>query len=180
MRRGGHASELDCYDPAWEQEFKTTTRIEGLTTEVSCYGRDGDLRVQIAPHTDKEDRYHKVSFRLRSYTGPGRYALTNNPDESANIGLEIVGRTDRPDGRGNDDQVIGTNACFPSACEAVVAEGSDPIPNDPMTVQEFRVRVEVHCEAGSKLYDMHCDERHVTACTFPTTPTLRFDVACRH
>lgn len=173
------AVDLECEDPIWEHSFTTTTRIEGLTTELSCDGDNGALRVGVSPASEASDREHAVWFKLRDYTGPGTYDLFNTEDDNAHIGLEIFGKTNRPEGQGNREQAIGTNACFSSACKAIVAEGSEPIPNDPMSTHEFRVRVEIHCDAGSKLYDMQCEESDVVTCSFASKPTLRFDLACR-
>lgn len=68
--------------------------------------------------------------------------------------------------------------CLPSPCEAVVSEGSEPIPNDPYTVHEFRLRVDITCDAGGTLTDMLGCDSGGTTCTFVEAPTLAFQVVC--
>jgi len=176
--------DLECWDPVWETDFDMTTRISGRTTEVDCWGEENgagglDLGVGIAPENRVKGDASEAWFRIRGYAGPGTYPLVNLDGEGDHHGLKIIGNASRPEGQGNQDQAVGTTSCRSSGCVAKVAEGSEPIPNDPMATHEFRVRVEIECPAGDELTDMYCppDDPGVS-CSFSAKPTLRFDLLC--
>lgn len=175
-------SKLACRDTVSEVDFTLATRISGKTDQVSCYGDKNasgglDLRVGISPDaTASEDASNnEVWFKLRNYTGPGTYPLENLADDGDHMGLKLTGKS-----AGHSEGVItvGTVACIPKVCEAIVAEGSQPIPTDESTVHEFRVRVEIRCPRGGEVGNMHCEAGN-TRCTFSETPTLLADLACR-
>ena len=63
---------------------------------------------------------------------------------------------------------------FPSA---TVAPGSEPIPNDPNEVHEFRLRVEIECESDGNLWT-HPDCEEVSICTYATPPRAKLDIQC--
>lgn len=174
---------MSCDAPIAEKSFQFTTSIQGLTKELSCWGEENggggmDLGVGVSPADGQGGgNYSSVWFRLRDYTGPGTYPLYNVDGEGNHEGLMISGNVDIEDW--NLDQTVGTVACRESACEAIVAENSDTIPNDAYETHEFRVRVEVRCPAGATLTDMLCDD-DATSCAFVGEPTLKFDLACRN
>ncbi len=175
---------LSCNDPRGDeraQRFGSATRISGRTTEVGCgvTERDGglDLNLMVRPTNAAEGDHSEVNFTLRSYTGPGTYRLFNREDENDFAGLEVVGNVDAPPGSRNAEIQAGTVACRQPACEAIVAEGSEPIPTDEYAVHPFRVRVEVRCPAGSEISDFGCEDDG-TICAFASTPTILADFLC--
>ena len=170
------SSALSCVDPIAQQQFSLTQALSGRTKQAFC-GVDGaDLRLRVQAENDTN--LTEFGFTLRGYTGPGSYELYNRADELTHLGLIVGGRTSRPPGNGNAEQVVGSNSCQQApACVAQVAEGSMPIPRDPSQTHEFRVAVEVHCEAGATLTDILCDADH-TRCTFDSVPTFRVEFLC--
>lgn len=171
---------MDCVNPLAESEYSMETSIQGLTKELSCYGdenADGglDLVVGVSPADGQAGGdFSEVWFRLRNYEGAGTYPLHNLASDGNHEGLLIVGNVD---GDTNSNQTVGTTSCRETACEAVVSEHSDELPNDPSSAHPFRARVEITCPAGTTLTDMLCDDDAV-ACTFVGEPTLKFDVLC--
>ncbi len=177
---------LACNDPRANdgaQRFGATARISGVTDQVSCAVSDAadgsgrDLRLMVRPANGPEDDASEVNFQLRGYVGPGTYPLINLEGEGDFMGLEVVGNVDAPSGTRNAEIEVGTAECRRSACEAVVAEGSEPIPNDEYAVHPFRVRVEVRCPAGSEIGEIACHEDSPT-CAFTTAPMLVGDFLC--
>lgn len=177
------ASQLACRDTVSELDFSLTTQISGKTDQVSCYGdknKSGalDLVVSFAPDGSASEDVagsNSVGFRLRNYTGPGTYPLENLADDGDHTGVKIVGKTS---GHHERTATVGTVSCIPKVCEAIVAEGSQPIPTDEMSTHEFRVRVEVRCPRGGQLGNQACEPGN-TRCSFSATPTFLADVACR-
>ncbi len=173
------AVQLACRDYANEVDFSMATRLAGKTDQVTCSGDRNasgglDLWIGLSPMPDAPAD-NQVWFKLRDYTGPGTYPLVNLPDDGDHMGLKLVGTTS---GHSESVRTVGTLSCIPQACQAIVAEGSEPIPTDEMSTHEFRVRVEVRCPRGGTVGDMYC-EQGATRCTFAETPTLLADLACR-
>lgn len=174
-------AKLSCRDTVSELDFTLATAIRGKTDQLSCSGDKNttggsDLVVGIDPlGTAPESGSHSVWFRLRNYTGPGTYPLENLADDGDHLGLKLVGAS-----AGHTEKVItvGTVACIPKVCEAIVAEGSEPIPTDENSTHEFRVRVEIRCPRGGQLGNMICEAGN-TRCQFSETPTFLADLACR-
>lgn len=173
------AVQLACRDDTNEVDFTMATKLTGKTDQVTCGGEKNasggmDLRIGLSPMPGAPENNH-VWFQLRNYTGPGTYPLVNLADEGDHMGLKLVGTTS---GHSERERTVGTATCIPQACQAIIAEGSQPIPTDEMSTHEFRVRVEVRCPRGGAVGDMNC-EQGATRCTFAETPTLLADLACR-
>ncbi len=173
------AVQLACRDDTNEVDFTMATRLAGKTDQVTCGGDQNasggmDLRIGLSPMPGAPEN-NEVWFKLRNYTGPGTYPLVNLADEGDHMGLKLIGTTT---GHSEGVRTVGTASCIPQACQAIVAEGSEPIPTDEMSTHEFRVRVEVRCPRGGAVGDMNC-EQGSTRCTFAETPTLLADLACR-
>ncbi len=175
-------SKLACRDNISELDFTLATRISGKTDQLSCAGVQNasgslDLHVAVRPAltaSEEEAAGNEVGFKLRNYTGPGTYPLENLPDDGDYMGLKLTGKS-----AGHHEKVItvGTVACIPKVCEAIVADGSQPVPTDEMSTHEFRVRVEIRCPRGGQVGNMHCEGG--TMCSFAETPTLLADLVCR-
>jgi hypothetical protein len=179
------AATLSCTDRVSGSTFTMSTRVVGRTTQVSCAvdaSPSGglDLRLVAAPENAEGDM-SELGFKLRNYTGPGTYPLVNLEEEGDHLGLNVRGNVPRAPGEsGNAAQNVGSASCRPSACQAIVAEGSEPIPTDEYSTHEFRVRAEVRCPAGSTLGGLGCGDDETVSCTFDRTPTLLVDFACRN
>ncbi|OJY16453.1 MAG: hypothetical protein BGO98_30705 [Myxococcales bacterium 68-20] len=174
------SAKLQCHDAVSNKDFSMTTSLSGRTTEVTCdvedkEGGGQDLRIGVRPGSATPEDASEAWLRIRSFTGPGTYPLVHVKDEGSHQGFELSGKATSSEGH----QTVGTLHCLPSPCEAVVAPETEPVPNDPGTVKEWRVRLEVRCAAGGTLSNMHCESDARTVCTFDEAPTLRFDVACR-
>lgn len=174
-------AELSCYSDAYEAAFTMKLAIAGKTDGAFCAvngeGAAQDLTLTVRAPDAKENDHSTLGFTLRGYTGPGTYPLYNGSGESDHIGLKLTGNAERTNG--NADQTIGTWECMdPPPCEAIVAEGSDPIPTEA-SVKAFRVRAEVRCKPDIKLGDpLICDDPKDVGCSFVGTPTLRTDIVC--
>lgn len=176
------SASLDCYDPISDAKFTMSMAVRGRTTEVTCAidappGGGQDLLLGARPENASDKDVSEIALRIRGYEGPGRYPLVNLPDDGANLGLAITANSSRTSPASYE--TVGTNACVPSPCEAIVAPETDPLPNDPMAAKEWRVRVTVECPAGGRVTTMACEANAQTACTFISAPTIRLDVACR-
>lgn len=172
---------LACHDATSDVKFTLATNIRGKTDQLSCAAVENkagglDLHVGVSPDATagEAEAGKEVWFKLRSYKGPGTYPLENLADDADHMGLKLSGLTT---GHSERHATVGTVSCIPKICEAIVAEGSQPIPSGD-TVQEFRVRVEIRCPRGGQVGNMLCEEGS-TRCTFSETPTLLADLACR-
>lgn len=176
------SASFDCYSPILEQHFTMTAALSGLVDQTSCgvydVGAEQDLEVLIGPVDPSSDDASAFGFRLRGYEGPGTYPLYHLAEEGDHHGLSITGNNTVTPGTGNPFNTVGTLSGEPSICSAIVHEESEQIPNDPNTVHDFRVRVEIRCPAGGVLTDMHYEEDAQTRCTLKAAPTLTADVLC--
>lgn len=178
------SAALTCRDDILEIDFTMATNISGRVDQTSCgvddVGGGQDLSITVGPVDPGSEETSFVSFRLRNYKGPGTYPLSMLEEEGNFTGLELHGNNTVPDGVGSHDNSVGTVYCKPVICEATVAEGSEPIPNDPSTVHDFRLRVDIACPSGGILTDFNvCDDPPTgTTCTLDAAPTLKLDLVC--
>ena len=172
--RARHARELSVDG----KPYTITTTFSGRTDNVACSVDEKDLELTVGPPQADTVAYntHAIRFRLRSYEGGGTYELARSADEGSGHGFELQGTAG---GGGADEHsaVAATMACGPSPCRAIVAPESEPIPNDDV-VHEFRLRVEIQCDAGGKLW-WHPDCA-ATDCDITSAPTIYFDIQCSH
>jgi hypothetical protein len=175
----GHADvRISCKDVDGKP-YTITTTFAGKTDNVACAVSDsGDLALTLGPRQADTAAYdtHWVRFRLRNYTGGGTYELTRSADEDIDHGFEMQGAAG---GSQADEGALtaGTWACGPSPCKAIVAPESEPIPKGD-SVREFRLRLQVQCDAAGKLW-WHPD-CNASDCSFTSTPALSFDIQCSH
>ena len=174
----GHAyANVACKDVDGKP-YTITTTFSGRTDNVACSVDEKDLELTVGPPQADTVAYntHAIRFRLRSYEGGGTYELARSADEGSGHGFELQGAAG---GGGADEHsaVAATMACGPSPCRAIVAPESEPIPNDDV-VHEFRLRVEIQCDAGGKLW-WHPDCA-ATDCDITSAPTIYFDIQCSH
>ncbi len=174
----GHAyANVSCKDVDGKP-YTITTTFSGKTDNVSCGVDERDLSLIVGPPQADTVAYntHSSRFRLRNYAGGGTYELARSADEGSDHGLELQGAAG---GSQADERsaVAATMACGPSPCRAVVAPESEPIPNDD-SVREFRLRVEIQCDAGGTLW-WHPD-CNGSDCRLTSAPTLYFDIQCSH
>ncbi|OJY19515.1 MAG: hypothetical protein BGO98_14470 [Myxococcales bacterium 68-20] len=174
----GHAyANLSCKDVDGKP-YTITTTFSGKTDNVSCAVDERDLALIVGPPQADTEAYntHSIRFRLRNYTGGGTYELARSADEGSGHGFELQGAAG---GSQADERsaVAATMACGPSPCRAIVAPESEPFPNDD-SVREFRLRVEIQCDAAGKLW-WHPD-CNGTDCNLTSAPTIYFDIQCSH
>ena len=96
------------------------------------------------------------------------------------MGLFVRGKAG---GSQADEKVSWATAgwCRPLPCQAIVHEGSEPIPMGD-EVQEFRVGVEIQCEAGEYFWSNQGGECSDASnhCSLAAGSVFKFDVQCSH
>lgn len=174
-----------CYDVTLDLEFSMSARISGVVDHTSCavekVAGGTDIGVIVGPVDPDSDETSAIAFRLRDYTGPGTYPLINLAEENDHLGFRVTGNNTIPEGIGNTSNTVGTMSCFTPLCEAIVAPGSELVPDDPAGAREFRLSVEIRCPAGGQLTDFHgCSDPKGQSCTLSAAPTLAVEVVCIH
>lgn len=164
--------------------YEITTQLSGKQLYVACQvladslgNPTGDLALEIGPPQD-HPLYgaHWIEFVLTNYTGGGTYEL-ESWGASGLQGISVQGSSSSVLVSGNDEEAVGVaNGCAPSKCTALVAPESEPVPHDDQ-VHEFRLRVQIQCEADGNLWSHpNCEENDL--CTYVSPPTAQLDVQC--